>query len=84
MEEKILKTIVTMSIENIINELRKFSPEPLNCEIKIVTRDEDDTDTYLVTVENCEGGEIFSQCMQVFHSFDPKVGEGIREVIDRK
>ena len=47
MEEKILKTIVIMSIENITRELRKYSKEPLQCDITIFSRDQvvkDETD----------------------------------------
>ncbi len=94
MEEKILKTIVTMSIENITRELRKFSKEPLQCDITIFSRDkvvkepidEDVPDYYSVVVklagEDVElTGAIIDESNKIYYSFDDRGIEGIRRVL---
>ena len=94
MEEKILKTIVTMSIENITRELRKFSKEPLQCDITIFSRDEvikepvDESvpDYYSVVVrlagEDVElTGAIIDESNKIYYSFDDRGIEGIRRVL---
>lgn len=95
MEEKILKTIVTMSIENITRELRKFSKEPLQCDITIFSRDQvvkDDTDPegvpdYYSVVVRLAGEDaelvfpIIDESNKVFYSYDDRGIEGIRRVI---
>ena len=95
MEEKILKTIVTMSIENITRELRKFSKEPLQCDITIFSRDQvvkDETDPegvpdYYSVVVRLAGEDaelvspIIDESNKVFCSYDDRGIEGIRRVI---
>lgn len=95
MEEKILKTIVTMSIENITRELRKFSKEPLQCDITIFSRDQvvkDDTDPegvpdYYSVVVRLAGEDaelvspIIDESNKVFYSYDDRGIEGIRNVL---
>ena len=95
MEEKILKTMVTMSIENITRELRKFSKEPLQCDITIFSRDQvvkDDTDPegipdYYSVVVRLTGEDaelvspIIDESNKVFYSYDDRGIEGIRNVL---
>ena len=95
MEEKILKTIVTMSIENITRELRKFSKEPLQCDITIFSRDQvvkDDTDPegvpdYYSVLVRVAGEDveltypIVDESNKVYYSYDDRGIEGIRRVI---
>ena len=95
MEEKILKMIVTMSIENITRELRKYSKEPLQCNITIFSRDQvvkDETDPegipdYYSVVVRLAGEDaelvspIIDESNKVFYSYDDRGIEGIRRVI---
>ena len=95
MEEKILKTIVTMSIENITRELRKYSKEPLQCDITIFSRDQvvkDETDPegtpdYYSVVVRLAGEDveitypIIDESNKVYYSYDDRGIEGIRKVI---
>lgn len=95
MEEKILKTIVTMSIENITRELRKYSKEPLQCDITIFSRDQvvkDETDPegvpdYYSVVVRLAGEDaelvspIIDESNKVFYSYDDRGIEGIRNVL---
>jgi hypothetical protein len=94
MEEKILKTIVTMSIENITRELRKFSKEPLQCDITIFSRDEvikepvdEDVPDYYSVVVRLAGedteltGAIIDESNKIYYSFDDRGIEGIRRVL---
>ena len=84
MEEKILKTVVTMSIENIIKELRKFSPESLSCQIFIVTRpNEENTDEYYLDIgpKDPYADAFLKEHNAVKWEFNPREGEGIRDVI---
>lgn len=95
MEEKILKTIITMSIENITRELRKYSQEPLQCSIEIFSRDQvvkDETDPegvpdYYSVVVKLAGedveltGAIIDESNKIYYSFDDRGIEGIRRVL---
>lgn len=95
MEEKILKTIITMSIENITRELRKYSQEPLQCSIEIFSRDQvvkDETDPegvpdYYSVVVKLAGedveltGAIIDESNKIYYSFDDRGIEGIRNVL---
>ena len=95
MEEKILKTIVTMSIENITRELRKFSKEPLQCDITIFSRDQvvkDGTDPegipdYYSVLVRIVGEDveltypIIDESNKVYYSYDDRGIEGIRRVL---
>lgn len=94
MEEKLLKIAVTMSVENILKEMRKFSPEPLNCVINTSTHDnpeeadpEKQHDSYDISmwVEGSKD-DIISEGHNVYWHFDPREGEGIRktELIPRE
>jgi len=87
MEEKLLKIAAEMSVENIIKEMRKFSPEPLTCVIVIDTRanpEEEDPekqyDKYKVGISNVEGESFVEEHKKVFWHFNPREGEGIRKV----
>ena len=88
MEEKLLKIAVEMSIENILKEMRKFSPDGINCCILINTRrnskethPEKQFDLYETAIQ-VEGSSDFflSERKKVFWHFDPREGEGIRRV----
>ena len=94
MEEKILKTIVTMSIENITRELRKFSKEPLQCDITIFSRDEvikepidEDIPDYYSVVVRLAGEDteltaaIIDESNKIYYSYDDRGIEGIRRVL---
>ena len=95
MEEKILKTIITMSIENITRELRKYSKEPLQCSIEIFSRDQvvkDETDPegvpdYYSVLVRIAGEDveltypIVDESNKVYYSYDDRGIEGIRRVI---
>ena len=75
MEEKILKTIVTMSIENITRD--QVIKEPI---------DEDVPDYYSVVVklagEDVElTGAIIDESNKIYYSFDDRGIEGIRRVL---
>ena len=83
MEEKLLKIALTISVENIIKEMRKFSKDPLNCHITICTRvnpEEKDPDkqcdTYYVgmNVEGCPDN-FLDESKKVFRHIDPREGE---------
>ena len=83
MEEKILKTVVTMSIENILKELRKYSPEPLTCQIYIVTRpSEENTDEYYLDIgpKDPYADAFIKEHNAVKWEFNPREGDGIRRV----
>ena len=84
MEEKLLRVAVEMSIENILKELRKFSSEGLSMFISISTRTKDEnTDEYGLSIGNTESKDesFLSEGYEVKWHFDPREGEGIREVI---
>ena len=95
MEEKILKTIITMSIENITRELRKYSQEPLQCSIEIFSRDQvvkDETDPegvpdYYSVLVRIAGEDveltypIVDESNKIYYSFDDRGIEGIRRVL---
>ena len=84
MEEKLLKIAVTMSVENILKELRKFSPEGLSMTIAIDTRtDDENTDEYafVADVRPLSEAPFISEGYKVKWHFDPREGEGIRETI---
>ena len=75
MEEKILKTIITMSIENITRD--QVIKEPI---------DEDVPDYYSVVVklagEDVElTGAIIDESNKIYYSFDDRGIEGIRRVL---
>lgn len=87
MEKKLLKIAVTMSVENILKEMRKFSPEPLNCRILISTHSnpeetdpEKQYDVYAVWMSvDGSDDDFVSEEKKVFWHFDPREGEGIRK-----
>jgi len=87
MELKILETIATMSIENILKEMRKFSPDPLNCLIMINTRSnpeetdpEKQHDAYSVEFQvDGTDSSFLTKAFDVYWHFDPREGEGIRK-----
>ena len=75
MEEKILKTIITMSIENITRD--QVVKEPI---------DEDVPDYYSVVIklagEDVElAGAIIDESNKIYYSFDDRGDEGIRRVL---
>jgi len=88
MEEKLLKIAAEMSVENILKEMRKFSPEPLNCMIMINTHsnpDETDPDKqydafYIGMAVNGSEDNFIEEANKVFWHFNPREGEGIRKV----
>lgn len=87
MEEKLLKIAITMSVENILKEMRKFSAEPLNCMIMINTHSnpeetdpEKQCDAYSIEMQVDGADESFLGIgNKVFWHFDPREGEGIRK-----
>lgn len=93
MEDKILKTIVVMAAENVALELRKYSPDPMMCQITVLshfnenketTEPEGEPDFYKIEVRLDDEGAvpIIDETVKVFYSED-KFGriEGIRRTM---
>lgn len=82
MKDKLLKAEIMTACEKIARAMRSYSGEPLACSIYVSTRNDDCDNVTAETHLNTDDGdgEIFSNRVRIYYSFDKFEGERIRYV----